>query len=160
MRGAPGSAWTSSTWSSMSLPTRRATTIVWSPSGAVPPKSTGRNPRRSERIDTIPLLAILCRSFGAVAQPGERRAGSAEVRGSIPLGSTLQSGLPISNAREKKSPRFSRWGYYTVFYTNALRKRLFHSCNRAILHVGKHVRIGIERDGYAGMAQHLGDDLR
>jgi hypothetical protein len=32
---------------------------------------------------------------GAVAQLGERRASSAEVRGSIPFGSTLRSGLPI-----------------------------------------------------------------
>jgi hypothetical protein len=33
------------------------------------------------------------------------RAGSAEVRGSIPLGSTLRSGLPIGNTGEKISPQ-------------------------------------------------------
>jgi hypothetical protein len=38
------------------------------------------------------------------------------------------------------------------YYTNALRKRLFHSCNCAILHVRQDVRVGIERDSYAGVS--------
>jgi hypothetical protein len=49
--------------------------------------------------------------------------------------------------------------YYTNFYTNALRKRLFHSRNRAALHVRKHVGVGVERDGDGPVPQHLGDDL-
>ncbi len=37
------------------------------------------------------------RTFGALAQPGERMAGSHEVRGSIPLCSTIKgSSLPLS----------------------------------------------------------------
>jgi hypothetical protein len=35
-----------------------------------------------------PSVGIFRLPFGAVAQLGERRTGSAEVRGSIPLGST------------------------------------------------------------------------
>lgn len=34
---------------------------------------------------------------GAIAQLGERFAGSEEVRGSIPLGSTIPSQLPFMN---------------------------------------------------------------
>ena len=46
-------------------------------------------------VDTGPLLAILCESFGAVAQPGERHAGSVEVTGSIPVGSTTGHGSSL-----------------------------------------------------------------
>jgi hypothetical protein len=38
-----------------------------------------------------------------------------------------------------KAPGAKRAGYYTNYYTNALRKRLFHSCNRSILKAGKHM---------------------
>src|SRR5215204_7569687 len=87
MRGRPGSAWTLLMWSSTSLPTRPATTTAWSPSGGACHKSAGRNHRGANRVDSAPLLAILW-SFGAVAQLGERHAGSVEVTGSIPVGST------------------------------------------------------------------------
>src|SRR5215212_9749419 len=90
-------------------------------------------------------------SFGAVAQLGERRLCTAEVRGSNPLGSTLRSGLPMANTREEKSPGIKTRGYYTNYYTNALRKRLFHSCNGAILHVRQDVRVRVQSDSYAGV---------
>src|SRR5919107_3441836 len=46
-------------------------------------------------VDTPPGGCIYSDEFsGAVAQLGERRAGSAEVRGSIPLGSTPHA-LPV-----------------------------------------------------------------
>src|SRR5919112_5377083 len=104
-------------------------------------------------VDTPPGGCIYSDEFsGAVAQLGERRAGSAEVRGSIPLGSTLRSGLPVGNTGKKEGPRAQRGAYYTNYYTNALRKCLFHSCNSAILHVRQDGRVGIERDSYASVA--------
>ncbi len=42
-RGRPGSAWTSSMWSSTSSPTKPATTTAWNPSGAAPPRNAGRS---------------------------------------------------------------------------------------------------------------------
>ncbi len=49
--------------------------------------------------------------------------------------------------------------YYTNFYTNALGERLFHGCDRAVLHVGQDVTVGVEGNRYGGMPQHLGDNL-
>jgi hypothetical protein len=34
--------------------------------------------------------------------------------------------------------------YYTNYYTNVLRKRLLHGCDRAVLHVGQDVAVGVE----------------
>ena len=42
----------------------------------------------------------------------------------------------MGNTREEKSPGVKTGGYYTNYYTNALRKRLFHRRDSAILHVG------------------------
>ena len=49
--------------------------------------------------------------------------------------------------------------YYTYYYTNALRKRLLHGGNRAVLHVGQDVAVGVQRYRYGRVPQHLGDDL-
>ena len=49
--------------------------------------------------------------------------------------------------------------YYTNYYTNALGKGLFHGRDRAVLHVGQDVAVGVERYRDGGMPQHLGDDL-
>jgi hypothetical protein len=38
-------------------------------------------------------------------------------------------------------------------------QRCFHCVSRGILHVGQDVRVGVEGDGYGGVAQHLGDYL-
>src|ERR687893_1631683 len=96
-RGRPGSASTSPMWSSTSSPTRPAITTAWNPSGAAPPRNSGKDKEdrnsapesASQHIDTHPLRAYTLGAFGAVAQPGERHAGSVEVTGSIPVGSTL-----------------------------------------------------------------------
>jgi hypothetical protein len=71
-----------------------------------------------------------------------------------------------------KNPPFCRWNVehkkrtgtktgpcYTNCYTNALRKRLLHGLDRAVLHVGQDVAIGVERYRYGRVPQHLGDDL-
>ena len=42
----------------------------------------------------------------------------------------------MDNTWEEKTPGVKTRGYYTNYYTNALRKRLFHRCDGAILHVG------------------------
>ena len=42
----------------------------------------------------------------------------------------------MGNTREEKSVSVRSKGYYTNYYTNALRKRLFHRRDGAILHVG------------------------
>lgn len=47
-----------------------------------------------------------------------------------------------------------------LYYTNALRKHLFHSGYRAMLHVWKNVTIGVERDSYSRVPEQLGYDLR
>jgi hypothetical protein len=49
--------------------------------------------------------------------------------------------------------------YCTNYCTNALRKSLFHSRDRAVLHVGQDVAVGVERYRYGRVPQHLGDDL-
>jgi hypothetical protein len=49
---------------------------------------------------------------------------------------------------------------YTNYYTNALGKRVFHRLGGALLHVGEHVGVSVERDGYGCVPQHLRDDLR
>jgi len=41
--------------------------------------------------------------------------------------------------------------YYTNYYTNALRKRLFHSCYRTMLHVRENVAVGVERNSYGSV---------
>ena len=41
--------------------------------------------------------------------------------------------------------------YCTNYYTNALRKSLFHSRDRAVPHVGQDVAVGVERYRYGGM---------
>ena len=47
----------------------------------------------------------------------------------------------------------------TSFYANTLRKHLLHRSGGALLHRRQHVRVGVERDGYGCMPQHLRDDL-
>src|SRR5918997_724547 len=87
-RGRPGSASTSPTWSSTSSPTRPAITTAWNPSGAAPPRNSGKDKEdrnsapesASQHIDTHPLRAYTLEAFGAVAQPGGRHAGVCDRR--------------------------------------------------------------------------------
>ncbi len=64
----------------------------------------GQAPTRC--VDTFPPRAYTVQVFGAVAQLGERRAGSAEVRGSIPLGSTPYAIIFSRFMLEHEAPRF------------------------------------------------------
>jgi hypothetical protein len=50
-------------------------------------------------------------------------------------------------------------GLFTEPYCNASAEGLFESTGRADLHVGEHMRVGIERDSDVGVTQHLRDDL-
>ena len=43
----------------------------------------------------------------------------------------------------RKGPSAIRGGYYTNYYTSALRKRFFHSCHGAILHVRQNMRVAM-----------------
>jgi hypothetical protein len=45
-------------------------------------------------------------------------------------------------------------------YCNPSTQGFFEGACRAVLHVGEHVGVGVQGDGYAGMPQHLGDNLR
>jgi hypothetical protein len=82
------------------------------------------------------------------------------------VGSSPTSGTSESPAKPTKGQnRGKRLGVVaeplsTNYYTNALGKRVFHSFGSALLHVGKHVRVSVERDGYGCVPQHLRDDLR
>ena len=73
------------------------------------------------------------------------RPGGAEVRGSIPLGSTRDNRVLSAILGNRKAPGAKHGGYYTNYYTNPLRKRRFHSRDRAILHVRQDVAVGIQR---------------
>jgi hypothetical protein len=44
-------------------------------------------------------------------------------------------------------------------YCNPLTQRVLKDPSCTLLHVGKHVGIGIQGYGYSGVSQHLGDDL-
>ncbi len=85
-------------------------------------------------------------SPGAVAQLGERRLCTAEVRGSNPLGSTLK----IADLQEKregyrKAPETLR-GDLLQPYCNALPQRVLQGESCTILHVRKNVRVGVHHD--------------
>lgn len=56
----------------------------------------------AHRIECIPLL-----TFGAIAQLEERLHGMQEVVGSIPIGSTIKSSLPLADIGGYR--RSGRW---------------------------------------------------
>lgn len=58
------------------------------------------------------MLRSILSSFGALAQLGERIAGSDEVRGSIPLGST-----------KKNKINHVLWTWFSVLLVEALKRR-------------------------------------
>ena len=58
---------------------------------------------------------------------------------------------PTKNQNSVKRPGENVGPLYTNYYTNALKKRLFHRFGGALLHVREHVRVGVERDGDAGV---------
>jgi hypothetical protein len=60
---------------------------------------------------------------------------------------------------EIRGPSRSTDLFYTNYYTNALGKGILHRFGGAIQHIGEHMRVGVQCDGDAGVAQHLGDDL-
>jgi hypothetical protein len=42
-----------------------------------------------------------------------------------------------------------------TFYANTLRKHFLHCSGGALLHVGQHVRVGVEGNGYGCVPEHL-----
>jgi hypothetical protein len=81
--------------------------------------------------------------------------------GSSPTSGTQEVPAKLTkNQIRVKRPGENVGPLYTNYYTNALRKRLFHRFSSARLHVREHVRVSVERDGYGGVTQHLRDDLR
>ncbi len=80
--------------------------------------------------------------------------------GSSPTSGTQEvPAKPTKNQNRVKKPGENVGPLYTNYYTNALKKRLFHRFGGAFLHVREHLRVGVERDGDAVVTQHLRDDL-
>ncbi len=46
------------------------------------------------------------------------------------------------------------------FPSRGASERRFHRVGGGVLHIGEYVRVGIEGDGYGGVAEHLRDNLR
>src|SRR5215210_8697452 len=59
----------------------------------------------------------------------------------------------------KEVPRCSRRGCLLQPYCNASAEGFFEGAGGAVLHVGEHVRVGVEGDSNVGVTQHLRDDL-
>jgi hypothetical protein len=72
--------------------------------------------------------------------------------------------MPLSDhslceARNTRVGSARRVCSHASFYANTLIKGVLHRFDGAVLHCGEHVRVGVERDGYGGVPQHLRDNL-
>jgi hypothetical protein len=92
------------------------------------------------------LLGLL-RLQGPVAQSGERRPRMAEVTSSSLVGSTyFFLDLQVKRREQKWVPVFTRDPLLQP-YCNPLTQRFFEGAGGTVLHVGEHVRVGVESYG-------------
>ena len=78
----------------------------------------------------------------------------------VPPPAQQETPAKCSKKRTKqKGPALSLGLFYTNWYTNVLRQSVLHRLGGLALHVGQHVRVGIECYSDAGIAEHLGDYL-
>ena len=86
--------------------------------------------------------------LGKTQNPGVRkhRVGSSPTSGT----QEIPAKSPENQNRVKRLGVLAE-PLYTNYYTNALRKRVFHRFGGAILHVWEHMRIGVQSDGDAGV---------
>ena len=120
--------------------------------------TTEREPHQSSPRNCGKLAPL--GTIGAVAQSGERRLCTAEVRGSNPLGSTLKKHVFAGKIyKSQRSPGVHPGLLTATVLQPALPQRVLKGAGRAILHGGQYVGVSIQGYGYGGVPQHLGDYL-
>ena len=76
--------------------------------------------------------------------------------GSSPTSGTQETPAKIAKGRSQRKCPGVRAG---ALNCNASVEGFIESTGRADLHVGEHMRVGMERDSDVGVTQHLRDDL-
>jgi hypothetical protein len=80
--------------------------------------------------------------------------------GSSPTSGTSKFPAKVAKIRlAKEKPRCSRRGCLLQPYCNASAEGFFKGAGGAVLHVGEHVRVGVERNGYRSVTEKFLDEL-